>query len=81
MVLDPQKSLSYFDLNRIKKVVYRTFCSNMYLNTQKGSSFNQLINSGIVLPTGVLIVPFVGSVPSQGYWEWSKWYYVNVERS
>jgi hypothetical protein len=152
MVLDPQKSLSYVDLNRNKKVVYRTFCSNMYLNIQKGSSFNQLINSGIVHPTGVLIVPFVGSVPSQGfgdsqwkspfdtcpattspcsitnlqvavggsnvlqstlfytyenfleqvnlaeqltssdfgvstglisqgYWEWSRWYYVNVERS
>jgi len=152
MVLDPQKSLSYVDLNRNKKVVYRTFCSNMYLNIQKGSSFNQLINSGIVHPTGVLIVPFIGTsatagftdsqwkspfdtcpattspcsitnlsvavggsnvlqstlfytyenfleqvnlaeqltssdfgvstgLISQGYWEWSRWYYVNVERS
>jgi len=152
MILDPQKSLSYVDLNRNKKVVYRTFCSNMYLNIQKGSSFNQLINSGIVHPTGVLIVPFIGTsatagftdsqwkspfdtcpattspcsitnlsvavggsnvlqstlfytyenfleqvnlaeqltssdfgvstgLISQGYWEWSRWYYVNVERS
>jgi hypothetical protein len=72
MVFDPQKSLSYVDLNRNKKVVYRTFCSNMYLNIQKGSSFNQLINSGIVHPTGVLIVPFVGSVPSQGFGD-SQW--------
>jgi hypothetical protein len=48
----------------------------MYLNIQKESSFNQLINSATVVlytdPTGVLIVPFVGSVPSQGFGD-SEW--------
>jgi hypothetical protein len=128
----------------------------MYPNIPDSSTFNSLINRGIVHPTGVLIVPFIGtntgtgndrgfgdsqwkspfdSCPSttsmcsltnlqvqiggqnvlqsnlfynyenfleqvnlveqltssdfgvstglisQGYWEWSRWYFVNVERS
>jgi len=152
ITLDPQKSITYLNTNLNKKVVYRTFVSNQYNNIAKGSNFNQLINSGIVHPTGCLIVPFIGSVansgfgdsqwkspfdscPSttsmcslsnlqvsvggqnvlqstlyytyenfleqvnlaeqltsadfgvstglinQGYWEWSRWYYVNIERS
>jgi hypothetical protein len=142
-------------MNLNKKVIYRTFVSNQYNNIAASSSFNQLINSGIVHPTGVLIVSFIGSqssgadrgfgdsqwkspfatcpattsccrltnlsvsvgdsnvlqstlyytyenfleqvnmveqltssdfgvstgLISQGYWEWSRWYYVNVERS
>ena len=45
-----------------KKVIYRTFVTNNYPATPAGGSFNQLINSGIVHPTGVLIVPFLGAV-------------------
>jgi hypothetical protein len=150
IMLDPQKSITYTNVNVIKKVIYRTFVSNQYNNIAKNSSFNQLINSGIVHPTGVLIVigrtsavgfgdsqwksPFdtcpsttstcsltnlsvsVGGskvlqstffytyensleqvnlaeqltssdfgvstgLISKGYWEWSRWYFVNVERS
>jgi hypothetical protein len=44
----------------------------MYLNIQKGSLFNQLINSGLVHPTGVLIVPFIGSVAGAGFGD-SQW--------
>ena len=138
-------------MNLNKKEIYRTFVSNQYNNIAANSSFNQLINSGIVHPTGLLIVPFIGSQPnvgfgdsqwkspfdtapattspcsltnlsvsvggsnvlqstlfytyenfleqvnlaeqltssdfgvstgliSQGYWEWSRWYFVNIER-
>ena len=152
IMLDPQKSITYTNANLNKKVIYRTFVSNQYNNIAKNSSFNQLINSGIVHPTGVLIVPFIGSqtgigfgdsqwkspfdtcpattspcsltnlqvsvggsnvlqstlyytyenfieqvnlaeqltssdfgvstgLINQGYWEWSRWYYVNIERS
>ncbi len=35
MVLDPQILLSYVDLNRNIKNVYRTFCSNVHLNIQR----------------------------------------------
>ena len=48
--------------NTNKKVIYRTFVTNNYPATPTGGSFNQLINSGIVHPTGVLIVPFLGAV-------------------
>jgi len=150
--LDPEKAITYTNMNLNKKVIYRTFVSNQYNNIPKGGSFNQLINSGIVHPTGLLIVPLIGAstvgfgdsqwkspfdtCPStagggigltnlqvsvggsnvlqstlfynyenfleqvnlaeqltssdfgvstglinQEYWQWSKWYYVNVERS
>jgi hypothetical protein len=152
IMLDPQKSITYTNTNLNKKIVYTTFVSNQYNNIPSMSSFNQLINSGIVHPTGILIVPFIGTqlnvglgdsqwkspfdtcpattspcsltnlsvavggsnvlqstlfytyenfleqvnlaeqltssdfgvstgLISQGYWEWSRWYYVNVERS
>ena len=48
--------------NTNKKVIYRTFVTSNYPATPTGGSFNQLINSGIVHPTGVLIVPFLGAV-------------------
>jgi hypothetical protein len=65
-MLDPQKSITYTNANLNKKVIYRTFVSNQYNNIAKNSSFNQFINSGIVHPTGVLIVPFIGSQSSEG---------------
>jgi hypothetical protein len=60
-MFDPQKSITWANVNLNKKVIYRTFVSNQYNNIGKNSSFNQFINSGIVHPTGVLIVPFIGS--------------------
>jgi hypothetical protein len=45
----------------------------MYLNIQTGSLFHQLINSGLVHPTGVLpVVPFIGSVGGAGFGD-SQW--------
>ena len=51
----------------IKKKVYRTFVFNLHTTISSGSAFNSLIYSGIVHPTGVLIVPFVGSIASKGF--------------
>jgi hypothetical protein len=154
IVVHPEKSIKYVEQNRNKKVVYRSFVSGLYNSIGKGSAFNSLINSGIVHPTAVLIVPFLGAATganagfgdyqwkspfdscpattspvsltnlqvsiggqnilqsnlfytyenfieqvnlaeqltssdfgvstgliNQGYWEWSRWYFVNVERS
>jgi hypothetical protein len=153
VTVDPQKSIDYVQRNRNKKVIYRSFVTNSYTNITNGSSFNALVNSGIVHPTAVLICPFIGATTgansgfgdfqwkspfdtcpatmsplsltnlqvsiggqnvlnstlnmtyenfleqvnlaeqltssdfgvstgliSQGYWESSKWYFVNVER-
>jgi hypothetical protein len=59
--VDPQKSIDYEQRNRNKKVIYRSFVTNSYTNTTSGSSFNALVNSGIVHPTAVLICPFIGA--------------------
>jgi hypothetical protein len=61
IALEPTKALTYINENRNKKVVYRTILTNQYNNTTNGGSFNQLINSGIIHPTAVLICPYVSS--------------------
>jgi hypothetical protein len=74
IVVDPQKSIKYVEQNRNKKVVYRTFVSNIYNNIGGGNAFNSLINSGIVHPTGVLIVPFLGANSASGFgdYQWKS---------
>ena len=62
VTVDPQKSINYVQRNRNKKNIYRSFVTNSYNNLSVGTSFNSLINSGIVHPTAVLICPFIASV-------------------
>ena len=49
VTVDPQKSIDYVQRNRNKKVIYRSFVTNSWTNITSGSSFNALVNSGIVL--------------------------------
>ncbi len=51
----------------IKKLIYRSFVTNSYNNITTGSSFNALVNSGIVHPTAVLICPFIAAVANTGF--------------
>ena len=67
VTVDPQKSVDYVQQNRNKKVIYRSFVTNSYTNIGVGSSFNALVNSGIVHPTAVLICQFIGAVPNSGF--------------
>ena len=67
MTVDPQTSIDYVQRNRNKKVIYRSFVTHSYNNIGVGSSFNALVNSGIVHPTGVLICPLIGAVPNVGF--------------
>jgi hypothetical protein len=60
--MEPQHAITYNNANTNKKVIYHTFVTNNYPAVAAGGNFNQLINSGIVHPTGVLIVPFLGAV-------------------
>jgi hypothetical protein len=61
VTVGPQNSIDYVQRNRNKKVIYRSFVTNSYTNITSGSSFNALVNSGIVHPTAVLICPFIGA--------------------
>lgn len=67
IVIEPQKAINYISENRNKKVVFKTFISNQYNNpASAGGNFNALINSGIVHPTGILLVPYISSTVSSG---------------
>jgi hypothetical protein len=70
--IEPQKALTYVNENRNKKVVYRTMLANQY-NNQSGT-FNQLINSGVVHPVGILIVPYISSSTANGFsdYQWKS---------
>jgi len=61
LTVDPQKSIDYVQRNRNYKVIYRSFVTNSYTNITVGSSFNALVNSGIVHPTAVLICPIIAA--------------------
>jgi hypothetical protein len=49
----------YAENNRAKKCIYRIVLTDQYNNIGSGANFNQLISSGIVHRTGILIVPYV----------------------
>jgi hypothetical protein len=53
--------------NRAKKCIYRTALTNQYNNITAGGNFNQLISSGIVHPTDILIVPYVSFQASYSF--------------
>jgi hypothetical protein len=56
--MDPQKAVTYNNANTNRKVIYRTYVTNNHPLVPNAGRFNQLIDSGIVNPTGVLMVPF-----------------------
>ena len=66
VTVDPQKSIDYVQRNRNKKVIYRSFVTNSYTNIGVGASFNALVNSGIIHPTGILICPFIAAQSGVG---------------
>jgi hypothetical protein len=64
ITIQPSLAEEYILNNRAKKCIYRTVLTNQYNNITAGGNFNQLISSGIVHPTGILIVPYVSSLAS-----------------
>ena len=67
VTVDYQKSIDYVQRNRNKKIIYLNFVTDSWTNTTAGSSFNALVNSGIVHPTAILICPFIASVAHSGF--------------
>ena len=61
ITIQPDFAEEYILNSRAKKCIYRTSLTNQYNNITAGGNFNQLISSGIVHPTGILIVPYVSS--------------------
>ena len=67
ITIQPNFAEEYILNNRAKKCIYRTVLTNQYNNITGGGNFNQLISSGIVHPTAILIVPYVSSQASYSF--------------
>ena len=63
--IDPEKARLYLESNLNKRIVYESVITNTYNAIASGTSFSQLVQSGIRAPLGVLVVPLIASA-SQG---------------
>ena len=61
VALDPSRALTYVRENTEKQIVYEQVLFNQYTNITAGSSFSQLVQSGIKNPISVLIIPFIST--------------------
>lgn len=61
ITIQPALAEEYILTNRAKKCIYRTILTNQFNNTTANGNFNQLISSGVVHPTGILIIPYVAA--------------------
>lgn len=69
----PQKALEYVSSNRSKRVCYNTILTSTLTNIPAGSTFSQIVQSGIVGIRGVIIVPFIStSVQTGGLSQWAN---------
>jgi len=59
---DPQRALTYIESNRAKKVVYRNFVSNTITGVEAGASYSSLIQSGLVNPVAIVVIPFISQL-------------------
>ena len=59
--LEPEKAYKYLTENTNKQIVYENFLFNQYTSISVGSSFSQLVQSGIKNPVGICIIPLISS--------------------
>ena len=65
-------ALKYDLANANKQIVYRSVTSSICPNVLAGSNYSQLINAGIVHPTGILLVPFLSNGSAFGDVQWKS---------
>ena len=77
--IDPEKARLYLESNLNKRIVYESVITNNYNAIAAGTSFSQLIQSGIRAPLGLLVVPCIASTVSanvsatvQGFSQWGS---------
>jgi hypothetical protein len=70
--VDDTLALKYDTENEAKSIVYRSVTSSICPNIQDGSNYSQLINAGIVHPTGILRVPFLSNTSAFGDVQWKS---------
>jgi hypothetical protein len=67
ITIQPEYAEEYILNNRAKKCIYRTVLTNQYNNIPSAGNFNQLISSGVVHPTAILIVPYISTAAGFSY--------------
>ena len=67
ITIQPEYAEEYILNNRAKKCIYRTILTNQYNNIPSAGNFNQLISSGVVHPTAILIVPYISTAAGFSY--------------
>jgi hypothetical protein len=74
ITIQPDLAEQYLLSNRAKKCIYRTVLTNQYNSIGAGGNFNQLVSSGVVHPTAILIIPYVASTAtfSLGDFAWKS---------
>ena len=64
--LEPSRALAYIEENRQKQVVYENILFNQYNGIGSGTTFSQLVQSGIKNPIGIAIIPFIAGTNLAG---------------
>jgi hypothetical protein len=59
VMMEPERTLAYINSNRQKQCVYENYIFNQYNNITAGSSFSQLIQSGIRNPLALCVIPLI----------------------
>ena len=73
ITMNPQKALEYTQSNRQKKVVYRSYYFNQINNVSAGSSYSALLQSGIVNPYALIMIPYISSQQAGiGCYQWQS---------
>ena len=67
VALTAQKSNQYTQANTAKQVVYENLLFNQYSSITAGSTFSQLVQSGIKNPIGIAIIPLISPLNICGY--------------
>ena len=59
ITLEPEKALAYSRANQAKQVVFKNYYFNQINNV--GGNYSQLIQSGIVNPYALIVIPYISS--------------------
>ncbi len=66
ITLKPEKHIEYINNNIAKKVVYRSFITNVASNIAVNGTYSSIISAGVTHPTSVLLVSLIASNTTSG---------------
>lgn len=66
ITLEPEKALSYSRANQAKQIVFKNYYFNQINNVALGNTYSQLIQSGIINPYALIVVPYISSALNVG---------------